>query len=81
MYGCLIRLKRPLVSACIAAEISGGFLGVFKVKAFAIASPNLLSLPIYIGDEGMSNFVLACLGALIAFLLGFVLTYIIGFKE
>lgn len=81
LYGCLIRLKRPLVSACIAAGISGGFLGIFKVKAFAIASPNLLSLPIYIGGEGMSNFVLACLGALIAFVLGFVLTYIIGFKE
>lgn len=81
LYGCLIRLKRPLVSACIAAGISGAFLGIFKVKAFAIASPNLLSLPIYIGGEGMSNFVLACLGALIAFVLGFILTYIIGFKE
>ncbi|MDB6353895.1 PTS transporter subunit EIIC [Trichococcus sp. K1Tr] len=81
LYGCLVRLKRPLIAACAAAGISGAFLGIFKVKAYAIASPNLLSLPIFIGGEGMSNFVLACAGALLAFVLGFGLTYVMGFSE
>ena len=81
LYGCLVRLKRPLIAACLAGGISGAFLGIFKVKAYAIASPNLLSLPIFIGGESMANFVLACIGALIAFVLGFVFTYLMGFSE
>lgn len=81
LYGCLIRLKKPLIAACLAGGVSGAFLGIFQVKAYAIASPNILSLPIYIGGEGMSNFVLACVGAIIALVLGFVFTYLIGFEE
>lgn len=81
LFGCLIRLRRPLVSACIAAALSGLFLGIFQVRAYAIAAPCLLSLPIFIGGESMTNFVMACIGAALAFGLGFVLTWIIGFKE
>lgn len=81
LFGCLIRLKRPLVAACAAAAVSGAFLGIFQVKAYAIAAPGLLSLPIFIGGEGMTNFYLAIAGAVIAAALGFVFTWLIGFKE
>jgi beta-glucoside PTS system EIICBA component len=81
LYGCLIRLRMPLISACIAAGITGIFLGVFKVKAYVIASPCLLSLPIFIGGESMTNFIMACIGAAMGFGLGFVITYLLGFKE
>lgn len=81
LYGCLIRLRRPLLSACAAAGITGIFLGVFQVKAYAIASPCLLSMPIFIGGEGMMNFILACAGAALGFVLGFIITYIVGFNE
>lgn len=81
LYGCLIRLRRPLISACIAAAITGIFLGAFKVHAFALASPCLLSLPIFIGNDGIMNFVLACIGALMAFVLSFIITYVLGFRE
>ena len=57
------------------------FLGIFKVRAYAIASPCLLSLPIFIGGESMTNFVLALVGAVMGFGLGFIITYIVGFKE
>lgn len=81
LYGCLIRLRKPLISACIAATITGAFLGLFKVRAYAIASPCLLSLPIFIGGDSMINFILALVGMVMAFLLGFIITYVFGFKE
>jgi len=81
LYGCLIRLRKPLISACAAAGISGIFIGLFKVQAFAIASPNLLSMPIFIGGTSMLNFFLACGGAAIGFGMGFIITYLVGFKE
>jgi len=81
LFGCLIRLRKPLISACVAAGISGTFIGIFKVKAYAIASPTLLSLPIFIGGESMANFTLACVAAAMGFGLGFIITYVVGFKE
>lgn len=81
LYGCLIRLRKPLISACVAAGISGIFIGVFQVKAYAIAAPTILSLPIFIGGESMVNFILACIAAAIGFGFGFIITYIVGFKE
>lgn len=81
LYGCLIRLRRPLISACAAAAITGLFLGIFQVHAYAIASPCLLSLPIFIGGDSVTNFILACIGALMGFVLGFIITWIVGFKE
>lgn len=81
LYGCLIRLRKPLICACAAAAITGLFLGAFHVVAYAIASPCLLSLPIFIGGDSMMNFVLACVGTAMGFGLGFVFTYVVGFDE
>lgn len=80
LYGCLIRLKKPLVSAIIASAITGVFIGIFDIRAFATASCSLLTLPIFMGGS-MSNFYLACAAAVIAVILGFVITWVIGFDE
>lgn len=80
LYGCLIRLKKPLISTIIASAITGVFIGVFDIRAFATASCSLLTLPIFMGGE-MSNFYLACAAAIIAIVLGFVITWVIGFDE
>lgn len=80
LYGCLIRLKKPLVSAIIASAITGIFIGIFDVRAYATASCSFLTLPIFMGGP-MSNFYLACAAAVIATVLGFVITWVIGFDE
>lgn len=80
LYGCLIRLKKPLVSAIIASAITGIFIGIFDVRAYATASCSFLTLPIFMGGP-MSNFYLACAAAVIATILGFVITWVIGFDE
>ena len=80
LYGVLIRLKKPLISAILASAITGIFIGIFDIRAYATASCSLLTLPIFMGGE-MSNFYLACAAAVIAVVLGFVITWIIGFDE
>ncbi|MBR5071116.1 MAG: PTS beta-glucoside transporter subunit EIIBCA, partial [Oscillospiraceae bacterium] len=80
LYGCLIRLGKPLISAIIAAAITGVFIGIFDVRAYATASCSFLTLPIFLGGP-MSNFYLAVAAAVIAFVLGFVITWVVGFDE
>ena len=80
LYGVLIRLKKPLVSAIIASALTGIFIGIFDIRAYATASCSFLTLPIFMGGE-MSNFYLACAAAVIAVILGFVVTWVIGFDE
>lgn len=80
MYGCLIRLKKPLISAIIASALTGIFIGIFDIRAYATASCSFLTLPIFMGGT-MTNFYLACAAAVIATVLGFVITWIIGFDE
>lgn len=80
LYGVLIRLKKPLISAIIASAITGVFIGIFDIRAYATASCSLLTLPIFMGGE-MSNFYLACVAAVIAVVLGFAITWLIGFDE
>ena len=80
LYGCLIRLKKPLISAIIASALTGIFIGIFDIRAYATASCSFLTLPIFMGGT-MTNFYLACAAAVIATVLGFVITWIIGFNE
>ncbi|MCF0112065.1 MAG: PTS beta-glucoside transporter subunit EIIBCA, partial [Erysipelotrichaceae bacterium] len=80
LYGALIPLKKPLVSAMIASAITGVFIGIFDIRAYATASCSFLTLPIFMGGE-MSNFYLAVAAAVIATVLGFVITWVIGFDE
>ncbi|MBQ1877723.1 MAG: PTS transporter subunit EIIC [Erysipelotrichaceae bacterium] len=81
LYGVLIRLKRPLIGALIGAAITGLFIGIFDVRAYATASCSFLTLPIFMGGDSMKNFYLAVAAAIIATVLGFIATWIIGFKE
>lgn len=80
LYGVLIRLKKPLISAIVASAITGVFIGIFDIRAYATASCSFLTLPIFMGGA-MSNFYLACAAAVIATVLGFVITWFMGFDE
>jgi PTS system beta-glucosides-specific IIC component len=73
LYGCIIPLKRTLVSTCIASGLSGVLVGLLKVKGYAPASVSLLTMPIFMGEDA-GNFAKACIVAVVAVVLGFVLT-------
>ena len=81
LYGVLIRLKKPLIGALIGAAITGLFIGIFDIRAYATASCSFLTLPIFMAPDSMTNFYMAVAAAIIATVLGFAATWLIGFKE
>ena len=80
LFGINMRFKTPLYAAMIGGGVGGLFIGFMKVRRFASGSPGLMTLPVYIGENGLSNLVYACIGAGIAFVVAFVVSYIL-YKE
>ena len=77
LYGVNLRFKTPLYASMIGGAVGGLFLGIFGVARFATGSPGLLTLPIYIGGDGLSNFVYACIGTVISIVVAFIVCFII----
>jgi len=80
LYGINMRFRTPLIAACIGGASGGLYMGLLKVKNYAGGSPGLLTLPGYIGEQGFSDLINACIGAVIAVIVSFVLTLIL-FRE
>jgi PTS system beta-glucosides-specific IIC component len=80
LFGINMRFKTPLYAAMIGGGVGGLFIGFMGVKRFASGSPGLMTLPVYIGEDGFSNLIYACIGAAIAFGVAFVVSYIL-YKE
>lgn len=81
LYGVLLPLKRPLIAACGAAGVAGAVIGLLGIHAYSMGSFNLFTLSFTIGGDAMTNFYMACGCAALAFVLGFVFTWLLGFKE
>lgn len=80
LFGVNMRFKTPLYASMIGGAVGGLVIGFFKVRRYASGSPGLLTLPVYIGEDGFSNLLFACLGALLAFVVAFIVSYIL-YKE
>lgn len=80
LYGINVRFKTPLYAAMAGGAAGGAIIGIFGVRRFATGSPGLMTLPVYIGEKGMSNFIYACLAALVAFVVAFIVSFIL-YKE
>ncbi len=79
LYGIELLLRKPLYAAILGGGIGGLYAGIFDVRAYAFANPSLPALPIYL--DGGSNIIHAIIMMLIAFVAGFVLTWVLGFEE
>ena len=66
LYGVNLPLKTPLYSAMIGGGCAGLYAGITGIRAFASSSPGLAALPVFIGGEGMSNFINAIISLAIA---------------
>ncbi len=80
LYGINMRFKTPLISACIGGAAGGLYVGLLKVKNYAGGSPGLMTLPGYIGGNGFTDLIHACVGAAIAFVVSFATSYML-YKE
>lgn len=80
LYGINMRYKTPLYAAMMGGALGGLFIGLFHVRRYASGSPGLMTLPVYIGEDGLNNLLFACIGSLIAFVAAFIISYIL-YKE
>lgn len=80
LYGVNLKLKRPFIASMIAGGLAGIYAGVSGLVRYAFVSPGLAGLPAFIGENPM-NIVHAIITCAIAFVGGFVITWIMGFED
>ena len=74
MYGVTLKLKKPMVAACI----SGGMIvGILQVKSYAFVTPSMTSLVQFISPDGGKNFLYAVIIFAVTLVLSFVLSFIL----
>ena len=76
LYGVNIRFKTPLYSAMIGGGIGGFLMGILNVRNYSGGSPGFLTLPSYLGGDGLTDFYFACMGAVVSVVIAFVISYI-----
>ena len=81
MYGVTLRLKRPFIAVLISAFVSGSFAGLMQLKSFSTACPGLVTTIQYIEADRPSSILYIALTCLIAVVVSFLLTFILGFKD
>ncbi|MDK8194102.1 beta-glucoside-specific PTS transporter subunit IIABC [Paenibacillus sp. UMB7766-LJ446] len=83
IYGVTLPLKKPFIMSCIAGGIGGAILGFFGSKMYMFGGLGVFGYPTFINSAtGVdSGFYMALVATAVAFILGFVLTYVVGFKD
>lgn len=74
LYGITLLNKTALYAVIAASVIGGGFLGWMAVEAFALVSPGLASISMFISPNSPWNILYALLGAGLAFAISFIAT-------
>lgn len=83
IYGITLPLKKPFIISCIAAGVGGAILAIFGTQVYMVGGLGIFGLPSNIHPEtgiGM-GFYGSVIGITVAFVLGFVLTYLFGVKN
>lgn len=72
-------MKNPFVCMLIGAMLSGCIMGIVKVTAPTFVTPSILTAAIFMGK--VTNIALGVLAIVSAFVIPFVFTWIVGFKD
>ena len=81
IYGVNLRLKKPMICGCIAGAVGGAIGGAFHAVSWGYNMPGIATLPAYFKTGHTTQFIGLLVSILVAFVLGAVLTFIVGFKE
>lgn len=81
IYGVNLRLKKPMVCGCIAGAVGGAIAGGFRAVSWGYNMPGIATLPAYFKAGHMSQFLGFLISIAVSFVLGIVLTYLVGFEE
>lgn len=81
LYGVTLRLKRPMLGACIGAAAGGLFGGFFQLKCFGIATPAIVTIVQYVEKGRPQSLLFAALTILLTVVVSFIATMLIGFED
>lgn len=77
LFGVTSRLKKPLLAVSIGGAVGGGIAAFFRVEALGIATGPIIGIPLFIGPTFI-YFIISCI---VAFIIAFIATNIIGFED
>lgn len=80
IYGCNLRLKKPMICAVICGAAGGGIMGLGGVYGDAFANNGILTIFTY-AAFGMTKFICYLVGIAAAFFGAAVMTYAVGFDD
>ena len=81
LYGVTLRLKRPMLGACIGAAVGGLFGGFFQMNCFGIATPAIVTIVQYVEEDRAASLLIAAATILLTVVVTFIATMIIGFED
>lgn len=81
IYGVNLRLKRPMICGCIAGAVGGAIAGGFNAVSWGYNMPGIATIPAYFKAGHATQFIGFLISIVVSFVLGAVLTYIVGFKD
>lgn len=82
IYGCNLRLKKPMVCAVIAGAAGGAVMGIGRAVNIGFANNGVLTIMSYWGDGvSLGQFAAYLIGICVAFFGAAILTYIVGFED
>lgn len=81
IYGVNLRLKKPMICGCIAGAAAGAVAGGFHAVSWGYNMPGIATIPAYFKAGYMGQFLGFLLSIAIAFVLGILLTWIVGFED
>lgn len=82
IYGCNLRLKKPMICAVIAGACGGAVMGVGHAINTGFANNGVLTIMSYYGEgTSFAQFMAYLIGIAVAFFGAAVLTFLVGFED
>ena len=82
VYGVLFPNRYPLIGAMIGGGIGGFIAGLFGLTQYVVANPGFLSFAAYMNPDGTWGNFWGMMGVMVlAVVLGFVCTYVLGKRQ
>lgn len=82
IYGCNLRLKKPMICAVIAGACGGAIMGIGNAVNTGFANNGILTIMSYYGEgTSVARFMAYLIGIAVAFFGAVILTYLVGFDE
>lgn len=82
IYGCNLRLKKPMVCAVIGGAIGGAIMGIGRAVNTGFANNGVLTIMSYWGEgTSLGQFLAYIIGICVAFFGTAALTYVVGFED